>query len=84
MSALHDRELADVLVLERRRRKRSRDPLPWPAKAQPSITQHPSFRRVVRAVNPVWSGLSRRELEQHVAGVLAVVDQADKRKEGLV
>jgi hypothetical protein len=84
VSAAHDRELADVLVLDRRRRKRSRDPLPWPAKSQPALTRHPSFRRVVRAVNPVWSGLSRRELEQHVAGVLAVVDAADNRKRGLV
>ena len=45
--------------------------------------KHPSFSRVVASICP-FSGLSRDELEQHVAGVLAMVDAADNRKEGLV
>lgn len=41
--------------------------------------KHPSFSRVVASICP-FSGLSRDELEQHVAGVLAMVDEADRRK----
>jgi hypothetical protein len=41
--------------------------------------KHPSFSRVVGACCP-FSGLSRAELEQHVAGILAMVDEADRRK----
>ena len=44
-----------------------------------SVLQHPSFKRIVRSICP-FSGLSQAGLEQHVAGVLAMVDEADRRE----
>jgi hypothetical protein len=43
-----------------------------------SLLRHPAFKRVVGSICP-FSGLSRAELEQHVAGILAMVDEADRR-----
>ena len=45
-----------------------------------SLTGHPMFGVTVANCCP-FSGLSRAELEQHVAGILAMVDEADRRKE---
>jgi hypothetical protein len=53
---------------------------PW--QAVRDAPRHPSFNRVVRACCPI-SGLTRAALEQHVAAVLQMVDDADRRKEGL-
>jgi hypothetical protein len=62
-----------------RKAYKRRKPQPSPCLEVRRAPLHPSFKRVVASICP-FSGLSRRELEEHVAGILAMVDEADRRE----
>jgi hypothetical protein len=75
-------ELTPPEIPKRYAKGRKKKPIQPPSYlAVREAPRHPSFKRVVRSICP-FSGLSRVELEQHVAGILAMVDEADRRVEG--